>query len=350
MDDAAVFDDVWRGILIGSGRSQLDCKLLLRSDQPALILAPMDGVTDAAMRALQGEIGSFTFAVSEFVRVSNHAIPARAFQKDVPECLNGGLTLSGLPVAVQILGGDPVLMAESAFNAVRAGARCIDINFGCPAPTVNRNEGGAMLLNHPCRIRAIVSAVRSAVPSDIPVSAKIRLGWSSIDSVYENASMAAEGGASWLTIHARTRVQGYAPPVFYSPIRFVRESLGIPVIANGDMFSLSQFRECRDETGCTHFMIGRGALARPSLSYEIARELGLPAREPVTDWVELMSMLRSWSEQCGMNVGPKSVQRMKQWLNLAQRHGDFDAFDRVKKIDLVDDFIAALKNELAAAA
>ncbi len=319
-------------------------------DKPALILAPMDGVTDAPMRALQGEIGSFTFAVSEFVRVSNHAIPSRAFQKDVPECLNGGLTLSGLPVCVQILGGDPALMAESAFNAYRAGAKCVDINFGCPAPTVNRNEGGAMLLNHPCRIRSIVSAVRAAVPVEIPVSAKIRLGWSSVDSVYENAVMAAEGGASWLTIHARTRVQGYAPPVFYSPIRLVRESLGLPVIANGDMFTLEEFRVCREETGCSHFMIGRGALARPSLSYEIACELGLPAREPVTDWVELMSLLRSWSERSGMNVGPKSVQRMKQWLNLAQRHGDFDAFDRVKKIDTVEEFFAALRSEVAVAA
>jgi len=310
----------------------------------------MDGVTDAAMRALQGATGSFTFAVSEFVRISNHAIPGRAFQKDVPECLNDGLTLSGLPVAVQILGGDPELMALSALNAVSAGARAIDINFGCPAPTVNRNDGGAMLLNHPCRIRSIVSAVRSAVPAEIPVSAKIRLGWSSIDAVYENAAMAAEGGASWLTIHARTRVQGYAPPVFYSPIRLVRESLGIPVIANGDMFSLDEFRQCREETGCMHFMIGRGALARPSLSYEIAAELGLPAREPMTDWVSLMLELRSWSEQSGMNVGPKSVQRMKQWLNLAQRHGDFDAFDRVKKIDTVEEFLEALRSEVALAA
>src|SRR5262249_48036181 len=152
--------------------------------------------------------------------------------------------------------------------------------FGCPAPTVNRNDGGATLLNHPCRIREIVSAVRSAVPKDIPVSAKIRLGWDSIDQVYENASMAAEGGASWLTIHARTRTQGYQPPVFYHPISVVRESLSIPVVANGDVFSLDDFLRCRDETGCMHFMIGRGALARPSLSYEIARELGLPSQEP----------------------------------------------------------------------
>jgi tRNA-dihydrouridine synthase C len=310
----------------------------------------MDGITDAPMRALQGEIGSFTFAVSEFVRVSWEALPRKVFAREVPECLNGGLTPTGLSVAVQILGGDPDLMAYSAANAVAAGARAIDINFGCPAPTVNRNDGGALLLKTPCRIRSVVSAVRAAVPAEIPVSAKIRLGWDSIESVYENAQMAAEGGASWLTIHARTRVAGYAPPVFYHPISVVRESLDIPVVANGDVFSLEDFRRCRDETGCAHFMIGRGALARPSLSFEIAQELGLPAREPVCDWVLLMSQLLEWQERCDVRVGPRGVQRIKQWLNLAQKHGGFGAFDRVKRIETVEEMLIALQAEIAAAA
>jgi tRNA-dihydrouridine synthase C len=323
---------------------------MLHFDTPALILAPMDGITDAPMRALQGEIGSFSFAVSEFVRVSVDPLPARAILRDVPELATGSLTPTGLPVQVQILGGDPDRMALSAFNACRAGAKAIDINFGCPAPTVNRNDGGATLLNHPCRIRDIVAAVRAAVPREIPVSAKIRLGWDSIDAVYENSAMAAEGGASWLTIHARTRLQGYSPPVYWKPIGVVREALGIPVVANGDIWSLDDFLRCRDQTGCNHFMIGRGALARPSLSYEIARELGIPAREPVTDWIPLLRALLGWTERCGIRIGPKGVQRLKQWLNLAQRHGDFTGFERVKRIDAVDDFFAALQEELAKAA
>ena len=323
---------------------------MLKPDVPALILAPMDGITDAPMRALQGEIGSFTFAVSEFVRVSGDVLPRKVFQRDVPELLDGGSTPTGLPVAVQILGGDPERVAWSALNSVRAGAKMIDLNFGCPAQTVNKHDGGAALLNAPCRIRSIVSEVRSAVPAEIPVSAKIRLGWSSIDAVYENAAMAAEGGASWLTIHARTRVQGYAPPVFYSPICSVRESLGIPVIANGDLFSFDDFRRCRDETGCSHFMIGRGTLARPSLSWEIARELGLPAREPVTDWIVLFEKLLKWTEIYEQSIATRGVHRLKQWLNLADKHGDFDAFDRVKRIDTIPEFFDALRRELAAAA
>ena len=323
---------------------------MLQPDLPALILAPMDGITDAPMRALQGEIGSFTFAVSEFVRVSVDVLPKKVFVREVPEIANGGLTPTGLPVAVQILGGDPDLMAESAMNAVAAGARAIDLNFGCPAQVVNKHDGGASLLRTPCRIRSVVAAVRAPVPREIPVSAKIRLGWDCIDSVYENAAMAAEGGASWLTIHARTRVQGYAPPVFYSPIARVREMLDIPVVANGDVFSIDDFKRCRDETGCSHFMIGRGALARPSLSFEIARELGLPAREPVTDWVRLMTMLHEWTDRCDIKPGPRGVQRMKQWLSLVHRHGEFDAFDRVKRLETVDEVLGALRAEVAAAA
>lgn len=108
---------------------------------PALALAPMDGITDAAMRAFQGATGAFTFAVTEFLRVSQEPIPKKVFRRDVPELSNGGRTLTGLPVQIQLLGGDPGRMAQSAVIACEAGAPGIDINFGCPAPTVNRHDG-----------------------------------------------------------------------------------------------------------------------------------------------------------------------------------------------------------------
>lgn len=309
----------------------------------------MDGITDAPMRALQGEVGSFSFAVSEFLRVSEHPLPAKVFRREVPELCHGAVTPTGLSVQVQILGGDPELMALTAQKAVQAGAKAIDLNFGCPAPTVNRHDGGATLLNHPCRIRAIVSAVRSAVPKEIPVSAKVRLGWSCIEQIHENAAMAAEGGASWLTIHARTRAQGYAPPVFYQPIGEVRRRLSIPVVANGDMFTLEDFLRCRDETGCLHFMIGRGALANPKLSYQIARELGLPIQQPLLGWTPLLGRLLEWTLHFGLPTGPRNVQRLKQWLALARRHGGFDQFDQMKRLETVDALFAALMGQERAA-
>src|SRR4051812_48770492 len=242
---------------------------------PALILAPMEGVTDAPMRAVQGAAGAFTYAVSEFVRIS-HAVPPRSiFLRHVPELRRGAVTPNGLPVHVQLLGGDPARMAASAVVAHECGAKAIDINFGCPAPTVNRHDGGATLLKFPRRIREIVAAIRAAVPPEIPVSAKLRLGWDSVDAIYENVEMAAEGGASWVTIHGRTREQGYQPPALWHPIGIVRERLGIPVVANGDIWSVEEFHRCRAETGCVHFMLGRGAIANPALSHQIACELGL---------------------------------------------------------------------------
>lgn len=301
---------------------------MLNPQQPALVLAPMEGITDAPMRALQGATGAFTYAVSEFMRVSNSVIPRRVFQRDVPELACGARTPDGMPVQVQILGGDPDLMAKSALAAVAAGATAVDINFGCPAPTVNRHDGGASLLQHPCRIREIVAAVRQAVPASIPVSAKLRLGWDCIDSIDQNAAMAAEGGASWLTIHGRTRAQGYAPPVFWTPMARVRRALGLPVIANGDIWTLEDFLRCREESECLHFMIGRSALANPALPYQIARELGISSlNPPIETWGHRFGRL---VELMGDVAPPVALMRLKQWMKLANRHGNFPFFDELK--------------------
>ena len=315
---------------------------MLRPDVPALVLAPMDGITDAPMRDFMGRLGAFTYGVTEFVRVSVDPLPARVFRREVPELLNGGRTETGMPVQVQILGGDPGRMALSAAAAVRAGATAIDLNFGCPAPTVNRNDGGAALLREPCRVREVVRAVREAVPPTVPVSAKLRLGWDAIDAIDENAAMAAEGGAAWLTIHARTKVQGYQPPVFWPAIGRVRARIGIPVVANGDIWTLNDFRRCEDETGCRHFMVGRGALARPSLPGEIAGALGLPFRPLFQDgW---SGLLRELVQFCG--PGGRTLARLKQWLNLAGRHGEFRGFDAVKRAGSVEELFALLETHM----
>jgi tRNA-dihydrouridine synthase C len=307
----------------------------------------MDGITDAPMRALQGRTGAFSYAVSEFVRVAGEPMPAKVFLRDVPELAQGAMTETGLPVQVQILGGHPERMALSALAAIKAGATAIDINFGCPAPTVNRHDGGASLLKDPCRIRDIVHAVRSAVPHNIPVSAKLRLGWDCIDAIDENAAMAAEGGATWLTIHARTRAQNYAPPVYWQPIGKVRETLGIPVVANGDIWTIEDFRRCREETGCIHFMIGRSALANPALPHQIAADLGI-AREPaiVPEWIPLLEALIANIDQYQERAPHKSVMRLKQWLRIATHFGGFQDFDAVKHATTVEEFFENLSRAL----
>ena len=240
-------------------------------------------------------------------------------------------------------------MAEAAALAHELGAAAIDINFGCPAPTVNRHDGGAALLRHPKRIRAIVGAVRAALPARVPVSAKLRLGWDRLDPIFENAQMAAVGGAAWLTIHGRTRAAGYAPPAYWGPIGRVREQLGIPVVANGDIWSVADFRRCRDETGCRHFMLGRGALADPRLAKLVAVELGIAAGGSgpgaggaTLDWAAQLRPLVEWTRACGERQPDRVVHRLKQWLKLAATFGDFTRFDSVKRAGSVEELFAGL--------
>jgi tRNA-dihydrouridine synthase C len=304
----------------------------------------MDGVTDPAMRALQGETEAFSFGVTEFIRVSNLPLPAKVFRREAPEVASASRTLSRMPVQVQILGGDPGLMAESASNAVRAGARAVDINFGCPAPVVNRRDGGASLLRDCGRIGAVVRAVREALPPHVPVSAKLRLGWDSTDAIDANAEAAAEAGASWLTIHARTREQGYRPPVFWEPVARVAKRLPIPVVANGDLWTMEDVRRCVDATGCQSLMLGRGALADPSLPFSVARELGLWRGDPPeTCWLHLFSRLAYWSARfLGQGAGSGTVLKIKQWGKIAHSRGNAPWFDALKHATTLQEALGAV--------
>jgi tRNA-dihydrouridine synthase C len=325
---------------------------------PALVLAPMEGVTDAPMRAFISERYGFSFCVSEFLRVSQEVPPAKLFLRHIPELLSGGKTATGLPVQVQLLGGDPEKMAKAALVAVeQCGAQGIDLNFGCPAPTVNRHDGGATLLKFPNRIFEIVKAVRSAIPAHLAVSAKLRLGWDSIDDVDKNAEQAALGGASWITIHGRTKFQGYTPPAYWEPIGRVKRALDIPVVANGEIWTLDDFRRCRDQTGSEHFMIGRGALADPTLQHQIARELGIsvPRIEedlsgPAKNWIPLLTRFAEITDLHFSRIGKTektyTVRRIKQWLRYVnQRFAGAPlgaAFDTLKRAETFEEMLRSI--------
>jgi len=327
---------------------------LIRPGVPALVLAPMEGVTDAPMRAVMTEYAPFTFCVSEFLRISQDVPGSRAYVDHVPELASKSVTPTGKPVQIQLLGGDPEKMAIAALRACELGSLGVDINFGCPAPTVNRHDGGATLLKFPDRIRTIVSAIRKAVPGHLPVSAKLRLGWDDIQAIHLNAERAAEGGASWITIHGRTRMAGYRPPIFWQPIGEVRARLasgGVPVVANGDIWSIDDFRICREQSGSEHFMLGRGALANPLLPYAVARELGLSTvvsaapkltRISNEEWIPLLKRFSALSSiytegTAGHHHTKKNrnyvVCRIKQWLKMAYLHGSLPCFDDIKKVE-----------------
>lgn len=187
--------------------------------------------------------------------------------------------------------------------------------------------------------------MREAVPLEIPVSAKLRLGWESIDDILENAPMAAEGGASWLTLHARTRMQRYEPPVFWPQIARVRTLVDVPVIANGDIFCLDDFRRCQEVTECEHFMLGRGALASPGLAGSIAREIGRPSGQETLHWLERLERLVYWCDQFHPGTDRRTLARLKQWLNIAYRHGNYNAFQFVKRAESLSEFRRLLDGE-----
>ena len=141
-----------------------------------LILAPMQGLVDDVMRDLLTRIGGFDECVSEFVRITHTVHSRPTWLKYVPEIAQGNRTFAGVPCTVQLLGSDAENMAANALEAVRFGADKIDLNFGCPAPTVNKHQGGAVLLKEPQRIYHIVKTLRTALPEHITLSAKMRLG------------------------------------------------------------------------------------------------------------------------------------------------------------------------------
>ena len=170
-----------------------------------IMLAPMEGVVDFDMRQLLTRLGGYDRCVTEFVRVTRVLLPERVFFRYCPELKTGSRTASGTPVYLQLLGSDTTAMALNAKRAERLGAAGIDINFGCPAKTVNRNHGGSVLLKQPNQVATIVDAIRQAVCPTVPVTAKIRLGYDHPDAVAEIASAVESAGATQLCIHARTR-------------------------------------------------------------------------------------------------------------------------------------------------
>ena len=235
----------------------------------SVVLAPMEGVTDTHFRGFITQYSKFDYCVSEFVRITSSVPKVNSFKRMIPELENACKTVNGTPVQIQLMGSDAELLAESALNAASAGAIAIDLNFGCPVQAVNNHEGGAVMLKSPIRIYNILSKIRNSLPNTIFVSAKVRLGWDSVDSIHEIAKAVEDAGADWITIHARTKSQFYKPPLHWDKIGEVKNNLKIPVVANGGIWNFNDFLECKKISGCSHFMLARGALANPELCSQI---------------------------------------------------------------------------------
>ncbi|MCM2283118.1 MAG: tRNA-dihydrouridine synthase, partial [Bdellovibrionaceae bacterium] len=327
-------------------RSSTSSSISSLSADPMIWLAPMEGVVDSVVRDLWTTLGGIDACVTEFIRVTDRLLPDSLFFKDAPELRHGGRTRTGVPVLVQLLGGRPEPMAENAARLAELGALGIDLNFGCPAKTVNRHDGGAALLKDPRRVFDVTSAVRQAVPSHQTVSAKIRLGFSDKSLHLEIARAAEEAGASWLTVHARTRDEGYRPPAHWEYIANIRQTLTIPVIANGEIWSPEDYSRCRQISGCRDVMIGRGLMARPDLALTIKG--GRPNLEghfeaPLAPPLEGSALCRFLEEFAARSLAYRgetyAVCRSKQLLkSLARARPEAAAlFESIKRLETHDE-------------
>lgn len=232
------------------------------------VLAPMAGVSDRAYRELCVRFGA-AYCVSEMV-----SSKALSFNSKKSEEL---MEISDLerPCGIQIFGDDPKCMADAAKHALENKPDIIDINMGCPAPKISSNGSGSALMKNPRLCGEIVKAVTAV--TEIPVTVKIRKGWDddSVNAV-EVAKICESAGAVAITVHGRTRQQYYKPPVDYDIIKAVRESVSVPVIANGDIDSAERAKEVMDITGCDLVMIGRATLGNPWIFSQINAYLENP--------------------------------------------------------------------------
>ena len=293
----------------------------------AILLAPMEGLLDFALRDTLTRVGGISLCVSEFIRVTGTLLPERVFHRVVPELGQGGRTAGGVPVRAQLMGSDPACLAENAERLASLGPAGIDLNFGCPAKVVNRHGGGAALLQDPELLHRIVSAVRRAVPPTMPVSAKMRLGFDD-DRVAEDCALAIEaGGADQLVVHARTRAHGYRPPAYWHRIADICQVVRLPVVANGEIWSVDDARRCISESGCIDLMLGRGMVADPGLALAILADQSLDRGQADTGWDRLLPLLGHYWALVQTRIEPRArAGRIKQWLNyLRRRHPEAEA-------------------------
>ena len=286
-----------------------------------ILLAPMEGLADPLMRDVLTRLGGYDWGICEFVRVTESVLPNRTFLRTCPELHHDSKTAAGTPMRVQLLGSDPHFMAANAKRLLQHRPAGIDINFGCPAPTVFRHRGGSALLGEPELLHDIVSAVRSVVPAAVPLTAKMRLGIHD-DSLAVACAQAIEaGGAEELIVHGRTKVDGYKPPARWHLIDKVRSAVTLPIVANGEVWTVEDYRNCRLASGCDDVMLGRGALADPLLARRIRGELAERVAADGSDWRSLLPSLARYWEGVRERVLPiHAGGRIKQWLMLLRRH------------------------------
>lgn len=278
---------------------------------PPLFLAPMEGLGDLSFRRAMAKIGGFNEGCTEFLRVPSNAHVQSLAKHYVAN------QLSPIPQAVQLMGSDPGLMGAMTREVIERGAHRVDLNCGCPSNKVTGKGAGSSLLKEPEHLYKVARAMVEA--STVPVSAKLRIGYEDTSLFKENLLAAQESGIAFLTLHPRTKADGYGPPARWEFITQAKQLLRIPVVGNGDILTVDDALRMLQITGCDGLMIGRGAVINPFIFLEIKSHY---SRIPIMrSWNSLHQFLRVFME----NIQPSMPQRnqiskLKQLFSFLFKH------------------------------
>ena len=273
---------------------------------PFLLLAPMEGVGDRCFRKAMASVGGFDEAVTDFIRVpSNAHVESLAKVYDATE-------IDPLPLAVQLMGSDAKLMAAMAQQMQKRGARRIDLNCGCPSNTVTGRGAGSSLLKDPDLLYEVAHALSQAV--SIPVTIKMRSGYEDTSLFEENLLAAQESGACYITLHPRTKVEGYGPAARWELIAKAKAKLRIPVVGNGDILSVEDAVRMLKQTYCDALMIGRGSITNPFIFREIKAHFAGQLYRP--SWEEMREYLSAYLAQIPLEATERlKINKMKQLMS-----------------------------------
>ena len=304
----------------------------------------MAGVTDRPFRMLCRRLGAH-HAVSEMVTSKRELWHTLKTSRRADHTGEPG------PIAAQIAGVDPVEMAEAAVYNIERGAQIIDINMGCPAKKVcNVWAGSALMQNEPLAIRIVQAVVQACEPLNVPVTLKMRTGWCQAQRNAVALARAAESeGVALVTVHGRTREQGYKGQAEYDTIAAVKAALRIPVVANGDIDSARKAAEVLRHTGVDALMIGRAAQGRPWIFQEIAHELATgralpsPTVEQVRSW--MVEHLQDHYGLYGEYAGVRTARKHLGWA-LKSLPGGADLLQRLLPVERCDEQLQLLADGL----
>jgi tRNA-dihydrouridine synthase C len=281
---------------------------------PYLLLAPMEGVGDRAFRRAMASIGGFDEACTEFLRVPSNAHVASLAKKYVAN------ETEPIPQAAQLMGSDPDLMADMAREVEKRGAPRIDLNCGCPSKTVTGKGAGSSLLKEPDHLYKVAKALVDAV--SIPVTAKLRSGFEDTSLFRENLLAAQASGIHYLTLHPRTKVDGYGPPARWDLIAEAKQLLSIPVVGNGDILSVQDALSMLSQTKCDALMIGRGSVINPFIFHDIkAHFAGITFQK---GWEHFLIFLNTFVQDIPSEMTPRGqLNKLKQLFGFLFKRNSF---------------------------